>query len=352
MEAMHATLQNGGMTRFHFEKVALQAATETVMVIPMVTLAIMKADSLDISGLGFDLPDWTRILLDLAIVNGDLGLFSNLALSYYSLYTGLGNAAQWVTELDKREKDKKSDEMTFTPLDKRDDSNSKDKKSDEMTFTPNPIISIIRVLEIMSVSVAVVIAMQVTTYDVIYKSVLVITLLALLPKKGCDAIVLAVIAPVCPLAMAWPWDSVCCGWEFLWYHGVRCAGLWTFWCWTLTQTSMFQLKDDSHLRDGFQLRGVLCFVQQALVCGGVLASLVVAPLVSYVWFVGDASEEEQLPSFLASLANAPLASCFVGDASEETKPPEADALIKYPTLLSDSGNGLQTKTTSLEMEPP
>jgi len=233
------------------------------MTVPVVLLGILNLEVVKAEGLGLELPYIFRFLIDFAIVNGDVVLFTNFGLSLLSLYSALGLDAQRVLELNGGAQDVTS-------------------------FEPSQTVAIVRVLETWAVSTSVVVASLCMAPVYVYSITVCTAFASLLPLHVSDggsrfifAAFESICAPFCPLAMIWPWKKGCGHESFLWFHGTRCSVMWLFWAWVAAEgkTALYESAIFNH--DQQQQSGIALFLtvsKLSLVGAGALASIVIAPL--------------------------------------------------------------------------
>eukprot|EP00931_Biecheleriopsis_adriatica_P010789 TRINITY_DN11184_c0_g1_i1.p1 TRINITY_DN11184_c0_g1~~TRINITY_DN11184_c0_g1_i1.p1 ORF type:complete len:1430 (+),score=166.61 TRINITY_DN11184_c0_g1_i1:36-4325(+) len=167
IESTAQCLRLGENTQQFYEKAAIAASTESITNIVIVLYALLVVREFSTEGLGIEAPEWLgmqdsdlRMIIDFITVNGDVGMLSNVILSFSSIYAGLGIAPQWVIALDLAAKQRQDLPQSFKPL---------------------LSLSLLRVVEVASTCSSIVVACHCTRqFTTIYACVCLLTFLSFL----------------------------------------------------------------------------------------------------------------------------------------------------------------------------
>eukprot|EP00933_Yihiella_yeosuensis_P055561 TRINITY_DN5439_c0_g1_i7.p1 TRINITY_DN5439_c0_g1~~TRINITY_DN5439_c0_g1_i7.p1 ORF type:complete len:652 (-),score=109.70 TRINITY_DN5439_c0_g1_i7:176-2131(-) len=250
LEAASQAIETGKETEFLFKKVCIAASTESITNTLIVLYAILIMEGCETDGLDIiPVPAWAspqlwNFFIDFCIINGSAGLFSNLLLSFQSLYHGIGIAPQWVQIL----------------------SGGNANGLQE----PNQTIALLRVSEALSLMiVATVLAVCTRKFGAVYAILAIVLLLSHMPRAA-DKIDVdiehrklapseapserqkqltmeafkCIAWPVFPPSFVWPWEmpfdieSKSC----LWFSSCRFLACASTWAWLLTggRAALFQ----------------------------------------------------------------------------------------------------------------
>lgn len=285
IEASAQTARNGQSSRFFFEKCAIQTSTESLTNVAIILMAVMNLGEIRIEGFGVDGPFWLRVGLDFLAINGDVGLFSSLALSLMSLKSGLGEAPQYVQAFD--------DEAQSESLANGD-------------FDPERCVTMLRIAEVMSFSCSVVTLTFCTGKASMYVIVAFIIFAGSLAVSASDnwsiakAFFKASCWPIIPSASIWPWEKHIKrseGHRSIVFYGTRAALLCSLWAWILL-CRLQNLEDNLQIISRLDelraqpacMNSILLEAKLAILFGGFACSVLLGPLAYFVWAHREHSE--------------------------------------------------------------
>eukprot|EP00931_Biecheleriopsis_adriatica_P059324 TRINITY_DN35474_c0_g1_i1.p1 TRINITY_DN35474_c0_g1~~TRINITY_DN35474_c0_g1_i1.p1 ORF type:complete len:1040 (-),score=133.30 TRINITY_DN35474_c0_g1_i1:72-3191(-) len=233
MEATLQSVRSGAKSQMFLEKTAIQASTESVQNIMIVLFAILDSQQWTPEGLGLDryLPEAIgssrlsfRYVVDFLAVSGDVGMLSSLILSAQSIYSGLGDAPQWVFAMNEA---------------------AKEGHAVKPDFKPSYAISVLRALEITSLCGTIATAAYCTRMFLpIYTTVVVLTFVSWTPVcPGAEEfiaaqfnvwdmalnILQALFWPIYPTSLSWTWHRSISGFEAYWFYTIHSCYVLLLW---------------------------------------------------------------------------------------------------------------------------